>query len=1027
MTLRRLSFGPRLGRAVSAAFVVLLAGALTFSGSTSASAVTGDAINPVNNTRTGIEGTALTVSPAGTVTSANYRGSYIEVNIAGVDAANETLSVIRVTTPSTANGTVSISSVNDYVYVGDGTYARKVGSVDATQNGLSGQPLRINLDPEFLSDPQLSSSTRDVLPADWTQVPDRRIILGTTQIAGFTSVDPRQGQAGYSAANPDATNDSLGAIGSSATTPDNTTFFPTNNAVATADGTPRFGLITNFNAQLSAGVSVFNNLGVYSSPFAAVQGDRIQLAVMPCNTNDTCHPELGPTPNNSGKFSRAYVALLRTDSSLATGEDRWTVIHEAEYQPSGSTYTNIDAAIPANGNYRLVMVAGAAFSKALADAGGVQSFYTQLRFKDFKLAPTITSTVANSILRKIQYTAVAGSGLGARTLNLTYGAAAGAPVSAQVSLTVEASSPTSSPTPTSSVTPVASASSGSTPAPPAVTVPSAAPAVNAPTLDSSPSSASPVETSKPAFDASDPAAVAAKAVAALFAVPNISINFGAPVANAAIGASGDDGAPPVPFNPLGSPEAITAMSGALAMAAALAGAVAASSAAGDGANADPAGGVDELDADADADAEAETEAEAEESGESDDDEGDEEEGEGDELDYERDEFDTSRSAWGDRWAFLALPFMSFFDLRSHRLAIRVARLSPLLSKLIVDGAYTRAMMGSLALLLPLATIVLGILSVQANHGEHLPPPLYFFMAMTAIGVLDAMAGFLGAVVFISGTLMFSSAAANAGELRMLFGILFVLMGPALLMTAFRKIRKEVRLNTAGVWERLTDFVIAPLMAGVAASTAIMVLPAMAGLTLPVANHVADFGLLVAVFASLRVGLEEFASRAFPRRLDRINADDLPESGVIQKIIALVTSYAIWVFMSGAISGEVWQVWVGSALFLFPVLMANFTDKFPNNVWIWRLMPQGMPGLIFKLSIAAITAMVVMQFVGINPEFAAWNMVLLPLPLLAVSALGMFGRHGATPHEIRYSQRNPWVFRLGGLIVLVVALRLMAVI
>ena len=86
----------------------------------------------------------------------------------------------------------------------------------------------------------------------------------------------------------------------------------------------------------------------------------------------------------------------------------------------------------------------------------------------------------------------------------------------------------------------------------------------------------------------------------------------------------------------------------------------------------------------------------------------------------------------------------------------------------------------------------------------------------------------------------------------------------------------------------------------------------------------------------------------------------------------------------------------------------------------------MPGLVFTLLVSAASAMLVMAFIGANPAFAAWNMILLPLPLLIISLLGLFGRHGATEDEVRFSQKNPLLFRVGGVIVLVVALRLMGI-
>ena len=539
--------------------------------------------------------------------------------------------------------------------------------------------------------------------------------------------------------------------------------------------------------------------------------------------------------------------------------------------------------------------------------------------------------------------------------------------------------------------------------PPAIVppvVPAAAPVAAAAKSDKTPKS--PPSLSDALLNAlSDPAAAVAALLNAAFAPPSIITDPSAAVANPAIGASGDDSAPVEAFDPLGSPESVAALSGALVMAVSLAGGVAAATAGGSAGSAGeaPSGG---------------------ESGSSDG--GAELEG----LEASEDVITISRSAWGDKLPIFGSALFVFLDRFSHDSAVKAARFSPMFAKLIIDGAYLRAMTGSMSLLLPVATSAVAVMSAVSNHGQLLPPQWGMFLAIALIGVFDAFAGFMGAAVFIAISLLTAQEQIQASDLRMYFGVLFISMGPALLMTAFRALRKDTVPGFVGVWDRATDFVIAPVMAGVSVTTAVTVLPALAGLTLPVANHVAAFGIYVAAAAMVRVIFEEFATKAFPARLNSINPSSLPEPPAIQQWASLVMSYGMWVFLTGALSGEVWQVYVGSFFFLLPTILAKFSDSFPNSVVLWRVMPQGMPGLVFTLFVSAASAMIVMAFIGANPAFAAWNMVLLPLPILVIALLGLLGRHGATPDEVRFSQKNPLIFRFGGVLILIVALRLMGI-
>lgn len=477
-------------------------------------------------------------------------------------------------------------------------------------------------------------------------------------------------------------------------------------------------------------------------------------------------------------------------------------------------------------------------------------------------------------------------------------------------------------------------------------------------------------------------------------------------AAAAIGATGDDSIIE-PFDPLGSPESIAALSGALVLAVSLAGGVTAATAGGGGSSSSSGGATAPSDAPAQSES-ARSDGGAELEG----------------LEATEDVITIERKSWGDKLGMFAFAPLTFLDKFSHDFALKVAPWSPMFAKLVIDGAYLRAMFGSLSLILTVVNVWLATVSISLNEGALLTPPWQIFAVMAFIGTFDAFAGFVAAVVFIAGSFIFAAQPIVIGDYRMMFGVLFVLMGPGLLMTAFRALRKDVEPGFNGLWERATDVVIAPLMAGVAVTTAVTVLPALAGLTLPVANHIATFGIAVASAAAIRVILEEVATKGYPHRLNAINPSSLPTPPWFQQAFALLVSYGFWVLLTGAISGEVWQIYVGSFFFLLPAILGKFCDRFPNSVWLWRLMPQGMPGLVFTLVVAAGSAGIVMAIIGANPTFAAWNMIMLPIPLLIIGVLGLFGRHGATEDEVRFSQRNPWIFRIGGVAIVVVAAKLM---
>jgi hypothetical protein len=91
----------------------------------------------------------------------------------------------------------------------------------------------------------------------------------------------------------------------------------------------------------------------------------------------------------------------------------------------------------------------------------------------------------------------------------------------------------------------------------------------------------------------------------------------------------------------------------------------------------------------------------------------------------------------------------------------------------------------------------------------------------------------------------------------------------------------------------------------------------------------------------------------------------------------------------------------------------------------------VPGLAFTLLVASVTAGTVGAVLGDNPNVGQWSFLILPMPLLILTALGWFGRHGVVDadgsEEERPGKRNKWVYRIGGIVIFIITLRLAGVI
>jgi hypothetical protein len=496
-----------------------------------------------------------------------------------------------------------------------------------------------------------------------------------------------------------------------------------------------------------------------------------------------------------------------------------------------------------------------------------------------------------------------------------------------------------------------------------------------------------------------------------FTVPEIVP--GAPVPNPAIGATGDDNAPPAPFDPLASPEGVVALTQTMGDIAAIAGSVAAAAAA-------AAAGAAAAGAAAAAGGAASGSNSSGNSGSGD-------AGSVATVDAGHESYEDRRRGRGDRWKIWRRRWMTILDKPSLRFIDWLAKFSPLATRIVEDGAYLRAATGVFSIIPTIAAIGLGVASLAINNGLFIPPPWQLFLLIAVIGIFDTFAGLLGTTVFVIGSILMG-AGTDIDSIRMLLGVVIVGYGPALLANAFRAFRKVSESGSSYWWERLVDLGVLPFIGGWVTASMISALPALAGVTLAVANHVTDFALAIALAIALRVGLEEFVARYFPERLNYLHPTEVRDTYAGSKYVALLVRLSVFIFVTAALMGNDWRVWFGSALFVLPTVIGWFVDRFPNYPWLWRILPTGVPGLAFTLVVASATTSLVGSWFGASPDLVLWSFALLPIPLLGLSILQMLGRHGE-PDEVRWIQRPRfvWLYRIGGVVMLFVTMNLAGVI
>jgi len=145
---------------------------------------------------------------------------------------------------------------------------------------------------------------------------------------------------------------------------------------------------------------------------------------------------------------------------------------------------------------------------------------------------------------------------------------------------------------------------------------------------------------------------------------------------------------------------------------------------------------------------------------------------------------------------------------------------------------------------------------------------------------------------------------------------------------------------------------------------------------------------------------------------------MPQPGAAQQVTSSLLRTGIFLFVSAAFVGNVWQLWVAAILFLIPFLLALVADRFPNSARLWALSPGSVLKLAIVLVLSWVISTVTLMAFGDSVEFAQMAFLLLAIPGFLLSLLALVGRQpnpGQEPWQYRPSMT--WLYRVGGVVIL----------
>jgi len=310
-----------------------------------------------------------------TSSSNKWSGGYLEF-VQQNYKTGDVLSLRSDSAPN-ANGAISVSSGN--VYLGNGTSKTQIGAIDATRNGLSGQPLRINFSwPLSPNGDFEDGALADDSIRGWT-ITDDIVKLGVDPILGRTTpTDPTKPSSsrgdGFAPTDPGTYSHSL----------DSTEFTSGSNSLR----------LTSLGITTSAPYDIVHGPYLYSDPFAARAGETLTFDWRATGSDDA-------------------FDVFGWVQEATTGEQK-VILNETGTSTGASTsWATALVEIPTTGSWRFIFVSGT-YDFSGGQAAGAQLFVDNVRTGNL----AVTDNIAAEVARRVLFDSPASSSTDIRNLQL---------------------------------------------------------------------------------------------------------------------------------------------------------------------------------------------------------------------------------------------------------------------------------------------------------------------------------------------------------------------------------------------------------------------------------------------------------------------------------------------------------------------------------------------------------------------------------------------------------------------------------
>ena len=369
--------------------------------------------------------------------------------------------------------------------------------------------------------------------------------------------------------------------------------------------------------------------------------------------------------------------------------------------------------------------------------------------------------------------------------------------------------------------------------------------------------------------------------------------------------------------------------------------------------------------------------------------------------------------WGDQSNLWKLAFVPTVERKLITWNQGVSKIWPLGSRILLDGAYLRAMFSSLALLPAIGGLVIGLMMLIQRDFQAMPAAFSLIAIALLFSTLDALAGLTIAGVVLLGVL-FSGNATTLDEFMTVLGLAGILLTPGLVASAIRPLRRKV-IDFESGWERATDYLLGVLLGGWAVEKIVGALNGLAGVQLPITADSERLGLLTSIFILIRLLLEDLATYSFPARLAGQEAK--PKNPFsIQPWVSLFFKTTLFFLVSYQFLGLTTQLILGTILFLTPNILKlkSRNANLKKFIILNFILPKGAPKIVIMVFIGAFFASWIQGLFSSPESFILWSFVVLAIPSVIFGLLGLFSV--APEKDWKKSKIGSMTYRVGGVVI-----------